>query len=138
MSDVVTVIKEVVTIVPSFQDKIMELAGKLEDVIANNASDAWSLAMYVVRVDAVINIVLGIFLIIVSLVCIKIGLKSWRWGKDQDWENGMPAFCVAACILTFCGFSIASMATATVFIWSFFYLHTPELSIARKIIESVL
>lgn len=139
MSETVDAIKAVAEVIPSLEDKVVQLANKLQEALSEHGGAAWDLAMYVVRVDSTLDILRALVFLVITFSGICYTKRLWNWGQSNNWPGDGIPICVLVMLSGVTALSAAlTLSSSPSFVWGIFYLHTPELSIARKIIESVL
>jgi hypothetical protein len=152
-----------VSVMPKVEEKIVELSGKLERIMAERAPEAWDAALAVVQVGAIRNLVVGLIAIVIAIIAWTVFARLYRKWRELDgpWavyraeyhnymnssanrpdkptagKGGFEAS-VAAGFFVIGLLSTLSAVANLLSVWTWVALFRPELVIAKRILDGVL
>lgn len=135
-----------VSIMPKIEDKLVELSGKLEQIMQAKAPAAWETALAVVRIDAAGKIVVGIIAVSLAFFLIRQAIrwfvnygeitreKGERYRNDEEFKYMIGGIISGG---------LGGIATKVGFFslvapWTWVALFRPELVIAKQILGKFL
>jgi hypothetical protein len=118
---------------------IEEVAAAAKDAVTEYGPEAWEVALWVVRVDAIGEIIVGLFLalLIVVIWCavVRDNLKALNAGNNKKFEWRIKMVACGGFGIAVCG---AAFAVKMLNVWVYVAIFAPELWLAKKAISAVL
>lgn len=116
---------------------IEEVAAAAKDAVTEYGPEAWEVALWVVRVDAIGEIIVGLFL---ALLIVVTWCGAVRNSVEALKDDDAPPWHIM--IVTVGGFGIAVCGICSAMkllnVWAYAAIFAPELWLAKKAIDAVL